>query len=124
DRVFPTSLNILRRREVLFKTYSDRSLENARRAQDEFFSVANSRKARLGGLAGLEDPAIMKVKRAQEASFRKALASDPKLRDARGAIDDVSAALAVWKSIYTDNLLLETGAALHSELFHIARELV
>src|SRR5438270_8437529 len=58
DRAMPTSLNILRRREVLLKAFSDRSLENARRAEDDLFSYQNSRKARLGGLGGLQDPSI------------------------------------------------------------------
>src|SRR5690606_32090486 len=66
DRVFPTALNVIRRREVLLSTYSERSLENARRAQDELFGYENSRKARIGGLAGLQDPAIMKAKRENE----------------------------------------------------------
>ena len=58
---------MLRRREVLLRTYSERSLENARRAQDELFGFQNSRKARLGGLAGLQDPRIMARKRAAES---------------------------------------------------------
>src|SRR5262249_35061229 len=41
DRVFPQSLNLIRRREVLLKAYSDRGLENARRAQDELFGYQN-----------------------------------------------------------------------------------
>jgi len=124
DRVFPTSLNVLRRREVLFKTYSERSPENARRAQDEYFGVQNSRKARLGGLAGLQDPAIMNAKRADEAAFLKAVAANPKLKEAKGAIDEVSAAIKVWKGIFIENLLLERAGAFNSELFHIARDLV
>ena len=48
DKVFPLTLNVLRRREITFKNYGDRSAENMRRAQEGFFSVQNSRKARLG----------------------------------------------------------------------------
>src|SRR5262249_40325716 len=48
DRAYPTTLNLLRRREVMLKNYADRSLENARQAQDELFGYQNSRKARLG----------------------------------------------------------------------------
>ncbi len=90
DKVFPRQLNTLRRREVLLKTYSDRGLENARRAQDELFSYQNSRKARLGGLAGLQDPAIMDRKMQEERSLRQAVANDPKLHDTRDAWDQVS----------------------------------
>src|SRR6185437_589937 len=59
DRVMPLSLNVIRRREVMLRTYGERSRENARRAEDELFGYQNSRKARLGGLAGLQDPKIM-----------------------------------------------------------------
>src|SRR4029077_3159532 len=54
DVQMPQTLDLLRRREVLLKTFADRSLENKRRATDDLFSIQNSRKARLGGLAGLQ----------------------------------------------------------------------
>ncbi len=124
DRIFPRSLNALRRREVLLETYSDRGLENARRAQDELFSYQNSRKARLGGLAGLQDPAIMEAKRHSERALRLAVNNDPKLRDTRPAWDEVSTALATWGQILSDYDLYERGTAFNSELFVIARMLV
>ena len=68
DVTLPLSLNTIRRREVLLKNYSDRSLENARRAEDELFGYQNSRKARLGQLAGLQDPALLKQLTDQEAA--------------------------------------------------------
>jgi len=124
DRVFPNSLNTIRRREVVLRTYSDKGLENARRAQDELFGYQNSRKARLGGLAGLQDPAIMEAKRKAEARLRQAVSSNPKLQDARDAWDQVTAALAAWNQIYVDYELYERSAAFNSELFAIARSLV
>jgi hypothetical protein len=124
DRIFPRSLNALRRREVLLKTYSDRGLENARRAQDELFSYQNSRKARLGGLAGLQDPAIMEAKRRSERTLRLAVNNDPKLRDTKPAWDEVSTALATWGQVLNDYDLYERGTAFNSELFVIARMLV
>ncbi len=124
DRVFPQSLNSIRRREVLLRTYSDRGLENARRAQDELFGYQNSRKARLGGLAGLQDPAIMEAKRKIQRSLRQAVDNDPKLRDSRDAWDQVDAALAAWTQIYADHELYERGTAFNTELFPIARMLV
>ena len=62
---------MIRRREVRLQTYSERGLENQRRAQDDLFSYQNSRKARLGGLAGLQDPAIMDPKRREEHALRR-----------------------------------------------------
>ncbi|HQU43723.1 MAG TPA: S46 family peptidase [Pirellulales bacterium] len=125
DRVFPLSLNVLRRREVMLRTYSDRSHENARRGQDELFGYQNSRKARLGGLAGLQDPTIMGDKQQSESKLRKAVAGDAELKRSYGdAWKQVDDALATWGNIYDDWYLLEGGQALNTDLFRIARMIV
>lgn len=124
DRQFPYILNYLRRLEVLLKTYSDRGLENARRAQEELFSIQNSRKARLGGLAGLQDPALLAQKRVAEQELRAAVANYPELKNLGTAWDEVTETLKVAASIFTDMSLLERGQAFHSDLFGIARTLV
>lgn len=124
DRTFPTSLNMLRRREVLLSTYGDRSIENARRAQDDLFSYQNSRKARLGGLAGLQDPAILGKKRLEEAALRKGVESNSKLKETAAAWDNIAAALKTYTGFNIDYLLFENGSAFNSELFGIARTLV
>lgn len=125
DVLYPRLLDRIFRREVLLSTFSERSRENARRARDELFGYENSRKARLGGLAGLQDPAIMGRKRAEEREFRAVVDRDPKLRTACGsAWDEVEAALRAWKPIYTPMVLWEQGSAFNSECFSIARTLV
>jgi hypothetical protein len=125
DKVFPLRLDLIRRREVMLKTYSDKGSENARRAQDELFSYQNSRKARLGGLAGLQDPAIMGQKRQQEKALRDAVMANPKLKAEYGdAWEQVSASLKTLREIYDRQYFLELGAAFNSELFTIARTLV
>ena len=124
DRSFPSTLRTLYRREVLLNAYSQRSLENARKAKDELFGIQNSRKARIGGLAGLQDPAIMAQKEKDEKSLRDAVAKDSKLKDYAPAWDDVAKAIDQWDKIYTNWALLERGMAFNSELFQIARTLV
>jgi hypothetical protein len=125
DVVNPLSLNIIRRREVLLRTYSDRSLENARRAQDELFTYQNSRKARLGMLAGLQDPSIMSKKRAEEQALRDAVMKDAKRQSEYGdAWEQVAAAVKVWNSIYNTHYLLERGIGFNTQFFSIARGLV
>jgi hypothetical protein len=125
DIVFPQQLDLIRRREVLLKTYSDRSLENARRAEDELFGYQNSRKARLGGLAGLQDPSIIAKKKQDEAELRSRVDRDPKLKEQYGsAWDDVDKTLATVKTFRTEYNLLEVGYAFNTEYFHIARTLV
>jgi hypothetical protein len=125
DVAFPAALDMIRRREVALRTYAERGLENSRQAQDELFSYQNSRKARLGGLAGLQDPAIMDLKRKQEQDLRDAVQKDPKLKQEYGdAWDQVARSIEVLGGIYDEYQLYEQGRAFNSELFTIARRLL
>lgn len=125
DVVHPQQLDTLRRREVLLRTFSDKSLENARRAQDDLFSYQNSRKAMLGGLAGLQDPAVMAKKRLEEKALRDAVDKDASLKSQYGtAWADIEKTIAAILGIRREYNLLERGIAFNSELFHIARTLV
>src|SRR6202045_2817502 len=130
DLVVPGTLNLLRRREVLLKNYSDRSSENARRAEDELFGIENSRKAYLGIIAGLQDPAIMDKKRAAEKTLRDKVSNDPKLQQAYGdAWDQVAATLKTLVKIRDEyNLIgfgpVKRGQAFNSDLFEVAMTLV
>jgi|SoiMethySBSTD1v2_1073268.scaffolds.fasta_scaffold10392_8 hypothetical protein len=128
DLAFPFALNLIRRREVLLKNYSDKSSENARRAEAELFSYQNSRKLLLGMLAGLQDPAIMAKKRADEKTLRDRVAADAKLKESYGdAWDRVAASVAAYKDFYFRYGLLEgerAAAGFNSQLFQKARLLV
>jgi hypothetical protein len=125
DVDFPMRLDIIRRREVLLRTYFDRSPENARRSQEELFTYQNSRKARIGMLAGLQDPALMGRKAQDEKALRSRVAADPKLAEAYGpAWDRVAESVKHWRELHLRNYLLERGVAFNSELFGIARTLV
>jgi hypothetical protein len=126
DKVMPCRLKKLFRAEVILSTYSGRSRENARRAQDDLFGVQNSRKARMGMLAGLQDPAIMDRKRADEEALRKAVQEKAsQLKEPVGdPWADVAAVIKVWDGIYDNWDLLEQGSAFNTRLFGIARTLV
>ncbi len=125
DRAFPFILNVLRRREVQLMTFSERNHENARRAKDDLFGIANSRKARLGGLAGLQDPALIRRKAIEEKKLRDAVAADPTLREACGnPWSDIAQTLRAWEPIYVPYQLLERGLAFNSQKFVVARSLV
>jgi hypothetical protein len=125
DHVQPTSLNVLRRREVLLTSWGARSAENARRAQDDLLGVQNSRKARTGMQAGLQDPSVMAQKRTAEEELRKAVEASPELKQKyANAWDEVSKALDAWSAIRLEHYLLEQGIGFNSDLFHIARDLV
>ena len=130
DLVVPGGLNLLRRREILLKNYSDRSSENARRAEDELFGIQNSRKAYLGMLGGLQDPAVIDKKRAAESTLRDKVNTDPKLQQAYGnAWDQVAATLKTLVKIRDEYNLIGYGPtkraqAFNSELFDVAMTLV
>lgn len=125
DVQYPFILNYLRRLEVLLNTYGERSAENHRQAQDERFGVQNGRKARLGGLQGLQDPAVMAEKRAREELLRNSVAADPSLKATYGsAWSEVDQALLTLRLIFVRHALLEQARAFNSDLFHYARVLV
>jgi hypothetical protein len=125
DVDFPTRLNVIRRREVMLRTFFDRSPENARRAQEDLFIYQNSRKARIGMLAGLQDPALMGRKGQEEKALRSRVEADPKLAQSYGnAWDRVAQSIQSWRALYLRHYLLERGVAFNSDLFGIARNLV
>ena len=124
DCVLPSWLDVARRHEVLLTSYSQRSAENARQARDALLGCQNGRKARLGGLAGLQDPAIMALKRAEEKAFRKAAKASPHAAACENAYATIDKSLAAYMPIRTDYEMLEHGQAFQSKLFGIARTLV
>ncbi len=130
DYAVPGILNLLRRREVLLDNYSERSAENARRAEDALFGIKNSRKAYLGILAGLQDPAILEKKRGTEKEFRDAVAKDPKLSQSYGdGWDGVAATIKTLTRIHDEYNLFGIGPqrraqSFNSTLFDIAIKLV
>jgi hypothetical protein len=127
DVAFPVDLNLVRRREVLLKNFSDQSSEDARRAESELLVHQNARKAFLGMLAGLQDPAIMNKKRADEKALRDKVAADAKLKQSYAdAWDQVAASVKAYKDVYFQHYLLEErgGRGFNSKLFQKARMLV
>src|SRR3984957_348844 len=130
DYAVPYTLNVLRRREVLLENYSERSAENARRAEDDLFGIKNSRKAYLGMLAGLQDPAILEKKRDSEKELRDLVAKDPKLSQSYGdGWDQVAATLKTQIKIREEYNLFAIGPqrraqSFNSDLVDIAIKLV
>ena len=124
DCALPAQLNMLRRREVLLISFCQRSAEHSREGREMLLGVQNWRKARLGGLAGLQDPAIMQLKRTEEDAFRKAAEASPHAAVCKTAFATIDKSLAALASIRVDYAMLEQGQAFQSTLFGIARTLV
>lgn len=124
DTGYPYSLQRLNRLEVLLSSFSARNDENARQAKEFLFGVQNSRKARIGGLAGLMDPPLMAKKKAADEKLRVAIAKDSKLKSALGAWDTIAKAMKVRAANIRDYTLLEGGAGFDSQLFGYALTLL
>jgi hypothetical protein len=120
----PFSLQRLFREEVILSTFSQRSRENERRAADDLFGVQNGRKRRLGGQAGLLNPALMDKKAAGERQLRGKIAARPELKEALAAYDRIAAAQKVIGANTRAHYFLEEAGAFNSELFGIARTLL
>ncbi|HIB69732.1 MAG TPA: S46 family peptidase, partial [Phycisphaerales bacterium] len=121
DVRYPMALQNVRRMEVLLRTFSERSPESKRRAQDDLFGVQNARKAYLGGLEGLQTPSLLESKRAKEARIKKALSTQPSLEARYGnPYADLEKALAVYRDLYEDYYLIGAGRAFNTRLFDIA----
>ncbi len=119
----PFALQRLFRAEVMLDTFSGRSDENARMAREDFFSVQNSRKAYIGRLAGLQDPALLERKTTDETKLRDAVAKDDKLKSTADAWERIARAEKTRSELLRRYTMLEGGSGFKSQLFSIARTL-
>jgi hypothetical protein len=87
------------------------------------FGVQNSRKARDGRLAGLQDPKLMAAKHAAETQLRQAAASQPELKESLEAWDKIEQAKKVIQANAKEYTLIEGGQGFNSTLFTIARQI-
>jgi hypothetical protein len=132
DNNYPLYLDVMRRREVVYKTWADRNAENARRAGADLLRVQNSRKLLTGMVAGLQDPAVIEQKRTEEKALREAVEKDAGLsKQYGGAWAEVEDSVKAQREMYRPYQLLDGGGrglgspwAFNSELFSIARTLV
>jgi hypothetical protein len=126
DTGYPYLLQRLNRQEVLLGSWGARSESNMQRAEEELFSIQNSRKARVGGLAGLMDPKLMGRKVKDEERLRAFIVShnDTGLRGAEKNFDVIAAAEKTRAALIKEITVLENGAGFNSHSFSIARTLL
>jgi len=118
DRRLPTTLNALRRREVLMQQFGTQSPEHARRAADELFGAQNSRKAYLGMLDGLQDPMYFDQKEAAEARLLETIRANPQLAGYAGAWDRIAEVQTMRAEQMRENIMFG------GQLFNLALTLV
>ncbi|NBO92100.1 MAG: S46 family peptidase [Planctomycetia bacterium] len=124
DFEYPYLMQRLNRLEVLLSVFSDRNEENRRQAKDILFSVQNSRKARVGGLAALLDPKLMAEKKKEQDRLIAVAQKDPKLSGAADAWKKIAAAQTAKNKLFRRFGALEGRAAFFTDYFAIARHLV
>ena len=100
---------------------------NRQKAEEELFSIQNSRKARIGGLAGLLDPKIMGRKKSDEDRLKAFInqSADAEVKKAAGAFDAVAKAQKALAEFIKDvRGAGAAAAAFNTSYFGIARALV
>ena len=123
DTGYPYLLQRLNRLEVLLGSWGARSEQNMQRAEEEYFSIQNSRKARIGGLAGLMDPVLM-AKKSKDEERLKSFIAEKKLAEAATAYEVIAKAEKVRAEIIKDYSALEAGGGFNCASFSIARMLL
>jgi len=100
DVELPITLANLWRGESNLQRFAQRSAENQRVASEDSFGLANSRKAFLGQLEGLQDPAFFKAKQTEQDALKAAIAKNADLQknvgDAWKQIADARNAAKPW----------------------------
>lgn len=118
DIRMPDVLDFIRRREILLQQFSLGSPEKKRRANDEMLGFQNSRKAYMGMLSGLQDPAYIAERVTQEQAMLAKLKEDPQLAkyaDAWQQIADVQSQRAALRN---------ESFSLNTQVYRLARTFV
>ena len=93
----------LQHQREVYRAYSARGAEQARRARTSMYFLGNSLKRSEGEYAGLQDPVLMAKKTAEEKTLRDAVAADPKLQAQYGAAWDRVATAYTWARAHADD---------------------
>jgi len=125
DTQLPLIVNRLANRISLLRNYGAKSPQNQLATQLPMVTIGNEYKFSAGRLIGLQDDFLFARKANFERKLRSAVQHDPKL-GAEGVKvwDDVAAAYRTWQSSERTYQLLESPAAIGSDLFRIARTIV
>lgn len=131
DTGYPYLLNRLNRLEVLLGSWGARSEANSQKSEEELFSIQNSRKARIGGLAGLMDPKLMGRKEKEQERLKAFIDEKagekkdlPWFDDAKKAFDAIAKAEKTRAALIKEITVLENGGGFNCSSFSIARTLL
>jgi len=125
DIALPLSLNAFTQIRDALDAYAKQGAEQARQANDDFFSIENSLKSWRGQIGGLKDAATMDKKRADEQALRDRVNASPELKANYGdAWDQVAAARAALPPYNYERVVFESGLGMNTQYFTVARTLL
>ncbi|MEP6956502.1 MAG: S46 family peptidase, partial [Chthoniobacterales bacterium] len=135
DAEVPYLLDMYARREVMLNAFAKRSIENARRVQQDIRGVENNRKRYDGYLAALLDPEIWRAIEEREEKLRGAMKERPEWQGTLAAYDRIKQAQNETAKILPVYYYIEINRgrasasyraprAFYSNLFKYARRLV
>jgi hypothetical protein len=120
----PTLLRLSELRGLLTR-YGASSTEAARISHADLFGVENSRKALIGRLDTLEDPAFVQTKGADEAALRRWVSQHPELAPGTAeAWNRIAAAEVRFREIASQYRQIEQGQGFGGVYFRLARTLL
>ena len=126
DLVYPTSIDVVKRRIAVLTAYPARGAEQAREATGLTFELQNTLKAYDGEYRGLTDSKLFAKKQADERGFRDRLRANPAWAADDAAWDAIAKAEADRRGIYLasrfQSLRGSSLAALASELVQYIAE--
>jgi hypothetical protein len=112
-------------REATTKKWMALSAENARQGTSDLFGIQNSLKNQRGQLKGLQDPAVIAKKEADEKRVRAELAKDPaKQKELGDAWDVIEKSIETARQLDAERNFIGSAAGLNSTLFQQARAIV
>jgi hypothetical protein len=125
DSVLSVQLARLRTRIRDLRDFASKSADNAKLAELPLTTLGNEYKLTAGKLIGLNDSFMMARKANFEKKLRQSVEHDPKLGVEGGKVwDEVAAAYKTWTPFERPYQVLEQPAAIGSNLFRIARQIV
>ncbi|HWI16363.1 MAG TPA: S46 family peptidase [Vicinamibacterales bacterium] len=125
DHALPLSIDAFSAIRNALDAYSKTGAEQARQANDDFFSIENSLKSWKGQIGGLRDAATINKKRADEKTLRDRVNANADLKAKYGdAWDKVAAARAGLPPYNNERVVFEQGLGFYTSYFTLARTLV
>ncbi len=112
-------------REATTRKWMALSAENERQSTSDLFGIQNSLKNQRGQLKGLQDPAVMAKKEADEKRILAALSKDPAKQKAYAdALATIEKSLETARQLDAARNFIANAAGLNSQLFTQARAIV